>query len=127
MSESYAHMVAQAREASHVVPPEHAYEAASKGDLILDVREADELKSDGRIEGALNVPRGLLEVKADPQSPAPHPDLVAQRDAGTVHVLCASGGRAALAAVTLTRMGYRASIIEDGLKGWRAANLHVDG
>ena len=126
MSLSFAHMVAEARENSHVVSPEHAYEAMGKGDLVLDVREPGELDQDGYVVGALNVPRGLLEAKADPQSPAADENLTKMREDGTVHVLCASGGRAALAAVTLTKMGYRAAIIEDGLKGWRAANLHVE-
>ena len=127
MAQSFADMVAEARERSRIVSPEEAFEMARKGDLILDVREPGELLADGRVESALHVPRGVLESKADPRSPAAAPDLVARREGGTVHVLCASGARAALAAVTLTRMGYRAAVIEDGLKGWRAANLPVEG
>ena len=44
-----------------------------------------------------------------------------------VHVLCASGARASLAAATLDEMGYIAQPIEGGLKGWREAGRPVEG
>ena len=46
---------------------------------------------------------------------------------GRVHVLCASGGRAALAADTLRAMGYDATLIEGGLAAWKANGLPVEG
>lgn len=99
---------------------------AAHGKLILDVREPGELVSDGALEKALHIPRGLLEFKADPASEKAHDRLTAARSSGEpVHVLCASGQRATLAAATLARMGYSACVIEGGLKGWKDAGLPV--
>src|SRR5690606_334172 len=95
-------------------------------DLILDVREPAELEKDGRIAGALHIPRGILETPADPTAQTAKARLTDLRGAGRVHVLCASGGRAALAADTLRRMGYDADLIEGGLGGWKSAGVPVE-
>lgn len=110
-------LVADARSRVAAISPKLAEEAAGKNDLILDVREPDELEKDGRIAGALHIPRGILETRADATAETDEPRLAELRGAGRVHVLCASGGRAALAADTLRRMGYEADIIEGGLGG----------
>ncbi|MCB8839771.1 rhodanese-like domain-containing protein [Aurantimonas sp. VKM B-3413] len=96
--------------------------------LLLDVREAHELADDGRVSGALHVPRGFLEAKADLTNEGGEKALHAAHAEGRpVHVLCASGARASLAAATLTEMGYTARSIEGGLKGWREAGRPVEG
>ncbi|MHA6346928.1 rhodanese-like domain-containing protein [Roseivivax sp. CAU 1761] len=125
MPMSVKDLVAEAKANITSVTPEEAQKAQASGDLILDVREPGELDSDGRIDGALHVPRGVLEAKADPDSGATEARLAGIGDKARVHVLCASGARAAMAAHTLTRMGYRASVIEGGLKGWTEAGLPV--
>ena len=117
-------LVAEARANIPAVTPQQANDEA---DLILDVREPVELKDAGRIAGALNIPRGLLEIRADPDSPAAERRLVGLRGSGRVHVLCASGGRAAMAAHTLSRMGFDAAVIEGGMSGWKKAGLPVEG
>ncbi len=117
-------LVAEARERIEGVEPKEAGQTVDN--LILDVREANELTEKGRVPDALHIPRGLLEASADPQSPAANERLTAARDGTTVDVLCASGARAALAAATLERMGYRARVIEGGLEGWRKADLAID-
>ncbi|QQA43398.1 rhodanese-like domain-containing protein [Pelagovum pacificum] len=120
-------LVADARTRVSTVSPADAMSAAGEGALILDVREPAELESNGRVAGALNVPRGILETRADESMPTAEASLVAQKSGGTVHVLCASGGRAALAADTLRGMGYEATIIEGGIQGWISAGLPVEG
>lgn len=119
-------LVADARSRVGPVSPQDAEQAASQGDLILDVREPAELESAGRIPGALHVPRGILETRADATAQTAEARLTDLRGAGRVHVLCASGGRAALAADTLRRMGYDADLIEGGLEGWKTAGLPVE-
>jgi len=95
--------------------------------LVLDVREAHELTEDGKVPGALHVPRGFLEAKADPTNEGGEKTLhEAHAKGDPVHVLCASGARASLAAATLGEMGYRAQPIEGGLKGWREAGRPVE-
>lgn len=119
-------MLASARAVAAASTPTEAQAAAETGAVILDVREPGELTADGRIATALHVPRGLLEVRADPESPAALSALTRQRGAGPVHVLCASGTRAWLAAHTLIRMGYEARVIEGGLAAWRRDGLPLD-
>ncbi|MDQ6959693.1 MAG: rhodanese-like domain-containing protein [Mariprofundaceae bacterium] len=69
--------------------------------LLLDVREPGELQA-GFLPGALNVPRGVLEVKADPNIPR-HEAKPADREQEII-AYCASGGRSLLAAATLRQM-----------------------
>ena len=96
--------------------------------VILDVREAHELADDGHVAGAVHVPRGFLEARADPTNAAGEKRLHESHAAKEpVYVLCASGARAALAAATLIEMGYEAKPIEGGLKGWRDAGRPVEG
>ena len=71
--------------------------------LVIDVRDGTEVQATGHIKGALNVPRGLLEFRADPDSPSYNPAFTKDK---TIVLHCASGGRSALAAKTLQEMGY---------------------
>jgi len=71
--------------------------------LVLDVREPGEFQA-GYLPGAINVPRGLLEVKADQAMP-PHDVRLADRDQAII-AYCASGARSLLAASTLLDMGF---------------------
>jgi len=63
---------------------------------IIDVREADEVEQ-GKIPGATHIPRGFLESRID--------GVVPDRDQKVV-VYCAAGSRSALAAKTLTDLGF---------------------
>ncbi|CAM4045159.1 rhodanese-like domain-containing protein [Palleronia rufa] len=126
MSKSLKDLVADARSRVAAVKPGDAQSARQDGDMILDVREPAELDSDGAIDGAIHIPRGLLEAQADPDTGKGHDALLAMRHSdGCVHVLCASGARAALAADTLRAMGYNAKVIDGGLGGWKEAGLPV--
>lgn len=127
MTQTMKDLVADARSRVGAVSPQDAEQAARRGDLILDVREPAELESAGRVAGALHVPRGILETRADATTGSAEARLTELRGSGRVHVLCASGGRAALAADTLRRMGYDADLIEGGLGGWKSAGLPVEG
>lgn len=72
--------------------------------LILDVRDPSEVQQSGKVKGAVNVSRGMLEFCADPDMAAYHnPEFRKDR---LVLVYCASGGRSALAGKTLKDMGY---------------------
>ena len=61
--------------------------------LLLDVREPGELQT-GFLPNALNIPRGVLELKADLNFPLREFKL-ADRDQEIV-IYCASGGRSLL-------------------------------
>ena len=78
------------------------------GVLLIDVREPSEFKL-GHLGGAMNIPRGLLEFKVTGEVPDKATPIV---------VYCKVGGRGALSAATLTRMGYTNVANMDG--GWEA-------
>src|SRR4051812_47268837 len=85
-------------EANAAVPKISAAEAAQKmaspDVLVVDVRDASEVQQTGKLKGAVNVSRGLLEFRADPESPLHNPAFQKDR---TILLHCASGGRSALA------------------------------
>ena len=83
--------------------------------LFLDVREPNEVAASGKVPGAVAVPRGLVEFRADPASSA-H-DKAFDRNK-TVVAYCASGGRSALVGKTLKDMGFAKVMNLGGFKGW---------
>ena len=98
-----------------ITPPE-AREMIAKGNtLIVDVRDAPELVMSGKIAGAVHHSRGMLEFRADPDSP--YHDKNFARDKNVI-LYCASGGRAALAGKVLKDMGYDHVYNIGGLKDW---------
>jgi len=96
----------------------------SSGDvLIVDVRDAAELASGGKLKGAVHVSRGMLEFRADPESPYYNPAF--QKDK-TILVYCASGGRSALSGKTLKDFGYRSVFNAGGFKELADAGLDTE-
>jgi rhodanese-related sulfurtransferase len=77
---------------------------------LIDVREPDE-HAKGIIPGAVKLPRGILEVNIDRITTDKHRKLV---------LYCGGGGRSALAAVNLKKMGFRnVSSLAGGYRNWR--------
>ena len=91
--------------------------------LLVDVRDAAELQANGKLEGAVHVSRGMLEFRADPESP--YHDQAFQKDK-TVLLYCASGGRSALAGKTLQDLGYRSVYNAGGFKEMADAGLPTE-
>jgi rhodanese-related sulfurtransferase len=93
--------------------------------LMLDVREPAELATTGRIPGAVHVPRGLLEPKADLEYPQREPKL-ADREQPVI-VYCASGARSAMAAVVLQEMGFtNVCSLAGGFTAWAEKGLPIE-
>jgi len=93
--------------------------------LFLDVREPGEVR-EGHLPNALNVPRGLLEAKADFNFPH-REERLQDRDQAVV-VYCASGMRSLLAAVTLQEMGFtNVKSMARGVAAWKAEGREVAG
>ena len=73
-------------EAEAVVPrisPEEAKGLLGRTDvLFLDVREPAEVAASGKVPGALAVPRGLVEFRADPASAAARRGVRSRQDGG---------------------------------------------
>ena len=85
---------------------------------LIDIREINELDNTGRIEGASHIPRGMLEVYLDPNSPIIQNGQI---DKNKEFILfCAGGVRSALAVKSLKEMGYEKISHIDG--GFAALN-----
>jgi rhodanese-related sulfurtransferase len=100
-----------------------AQELVAKGALLVDVRDGTEVAATGKAVGAVHVPRGLLEFKADPTAPTADKNFSTDK---TVILHCASGGRAALAGKLLKDMGYEKVFNLGGLKDWVEAGGKVE-
>ena len=124
MPSSVGEMLAEANAEVPRLNPVEVREIIGKGNnLIVDVRDAPELASGGKLKGAVNVSRGMLEFRADPESPFHNPAF--QKDK-TVLVYCGSGGRAALSGKTLKELGYRSVYNAGGFKELADAGLDTE-
>ena len=100
-----------------------AQEMVANGALLVDVRDGTEVAATGKAAGAVHIPRGVLEFKADPESPGFDNNFAKDK---TIILHCASGGRAALAGKLLKDMGYEKVYNLGGFKDWVEAGGKVD-
>lgn len=103
MTLSVKHLLAEANAAVPRIGAAEAARMQAAGALVVDVRDAAEVAASGKVKGALAVSRGLIEFKADPDSPMHDPAF--RRDRPVI-LYCASGGRSALAGKVLRDMGF---------------------
>jgi rhodanese-related sulfurtransferase len=124
MATSVKQMMAEAGATVPRITPLQAKELIAKGDVVvIDVRDAIEVKSTGKVAGALHITRGVLEFQADPELPSHNKAL---DKAKTVIVYCASGGRSALAGKTLKDMGYGDVRNLGGFQDWLGSGGAVE-
>ena len=119
MATSVKQMLEAANAAVPKITPDQAADMIQTGNtLVLDVRDAPEVAASGKVAGAVNVSRGMLEFRADPESPYHDKNF----DKGkSVIMYCASGGRSALAGKVLKDMGYDKVYNVGGFKDWTGA------
>ncbi|MGB3809564.1 MAG: rhodanese-like domain-containing protein [Parvibaculum sp.] len=105
--------------ANAVVPrltPSEAGEMIARGNvLVVDVRDAPEVAQSGKVRGAINASRGMLEFRADPESPYHDKNFAKDK---TLLLYCASGGRSALSGKVLKEMGYASVYNLGAFKDW---------
>ena len=124
MSKSVMDSVAEAKAAVPSITPADVAALKGRDDvLIVDVRDPNEVAQTGKVEGAVNVSRGMIEFRADATSPY-HDDAFAMDK--TVVLYCASGGRSALAGKALLDLGYKDVRNLGAFKDWAEAGLPVD-
>ena len=124
MTTSLKQMMEAASAAVPRIAPAQAREMIGKGNtLVVDVRDAPEVEKSGKIAGAVHVSRGMLEFRADPDSPYHDKNFAKDK---TVILYCASGGRSALAAKTLKDLGYADVYNAGAFKDWAEAGGEVE-
>ena len=80
---------------------------------IIDVREGSEIRESEMIQGATNIPRGLLELKVQPDPEGLAADT-------PILVYCGGGSRASLAGKTLKELGFsNVKNLEGGFRSWQ--------
>lgn len=106
------------------ITPAQAKEMIAKGNtLVVDLRDGTEVAASGKVKGAVNHSRGVLEFRADPASPSFDKQFDPEKN---VIVYCAAGGRAALAGKLLKEMGYPKVYNLGGFKDWAEAGGEVE-
>ena len=106
-------LVAEAKKHITEISPQDAAAKLSSGDaVVVDVRDKDEW-DEGHIPGATHMSRGTIELDIEEKVPDPNAMIICH---------CGGGGRSALAAETLQKMGYKnVHSMAGGLKAWKAA------
>src|SRR5262245_47196788 len=116
MTVNVKQMMESANAAVPRITPAQAKEMIAKEDtLVIDVRDAPEVEKSGKIAGAIHVSRGMLEFRADPETPYHDQNFSKLK---TVIVYCASGGRSALSGKVLKDMGYSEVYNLGAFKDW---------
>src|SRR3984885_1179582 len=113
MPTTYTDLMADVRKRPKQVSLEELKRRFDAGEkmTLVDVREKDEWRG-GYIPGAVSIPRGFLEIQAEQKLPDRNARIVAY---------CAGGTRSALAAATLTELGYtHGETANPGLGRWKA-------
>lgn len=109
-------LVGEAKAEVENLSPDQVEAELAAGAVLVDLREADERSANGVIPGSVHVTRGMLEFRADPNTPYYEPALQPDR---RIILHCASGGRSALAAKTLEEMGYtNVAHLDGGMNAW---------
>ena len=123
MPVTYKQLVDAANAVVPKISGKEAQEMQANGALIVDVRDSAELAQTGKIAGALHVPRGSMELKADLTAPSADKSFAHERP---VIVHCAGGGRAALAGKLLKDLGYEKVYNLGGFKDWVEAGGKIE-
>ena len=107
------------------ISTDEAYSMVEKGSTnLIDIRDIRELQNEGKVEGAVHIPRGMLEFWLDPESAY---FKEGKLDLNKEMVLfCAGGLRSALAAKTLKDMGFeKVSHIDGGFGAIRQSKFKI--
>jgi rhodanese-related sulfurtransferase len=114
----YQKLVAAAkRNITEIAPMEAATEIKRNAAVLIDVREDDEW-SEAHAKNAIHLSRGMLEVEIEEKIPDMKQPIICY---------CGGGGRSALAAESLQKMGYEnVRSMAGGFKAWREADLPAE-
>ncbi|MCH7692428.1 MAG: rhodanese-like domain-containing protein [Proteobacteria bacterium] len=125
VTRGFKQMLAEANAMIETISVEDAQALVGNADVVfVDVRETVERQKSGGIKGSVHVPRGFLEIIADPETPMHNDSLASGK---RLVLYCGSGGRSALAAKTLIDMGLeKVCHIAGGYGAWVEAGGPTD-
>jgi phage shock protein E len=108
-------LVANAKRNITEISPQDAAAKLKGGQaVIVDVRDKDEWDEE-HIPGAIYMSRGTIELDIEEKVPDTNALIICH---------CGGGGRSALAAESLQKMGYRSvRSMAGGFRAWKAAGL----
>jgi rhodanese-related sulfurtransferase len=108
-------LVAAAKKNITEISPQDAAAKSKSGQaVIVDVREKDEW-DEQHIPDAIHMSRGTIELDIEEKVPDTNALIICH---------CGGGGRSALAAESLQKMGYKnVRSMAGGFKAWKAAGL----
>ena len=125
MIKTIQNLVAEAMNEIKTIDADQAFQMVQdKNCNLIDIRESNELENSGRVEGASHIPRGMLEVYLDPNSPMFQNGKLEQNKEFVL--FCAGGVRSALAVKSLKDMGYqKISHIEGGFASMVSSKFKI--
>jgi rhodanese-related sulfurtransferase len=124
MARTVKQMMEAANAAVPKISPAQAKEMVAKGNtLVIDVRDAPEVEKSGKVAGAVHVSRGMLEFRADAESPYHDKNFTKDK---VLILYCASGGRSALAGKVPKEMGYDQVYNLGAFKDWAESGGPID-
>lgn len=124
MPSSLKDLLVSAHATVPTISPQDAAALMGNADVfVVDVRDGPELLSTGKICGAIHVTRGMIEFRADLDSP--YHDKTFSLDK-TVLVYCASGGRSAFAGKALQGPRYKDVRNLCGFKEWAGSGGMIE-
>lgn len=111
-------LVADAKKNIKEISPQDAAAKSQSSDaVIVDVREKDEWDEE-HIPDAIHMSRGTIELDIEEKIPDLNQTIITH---------CGGGGRSALAAESLQKMGYKnVRSLAGGFKAWKAAGLPTE-
>ena len=126
MAKTFMQMVEEAKAEVPAIGVQDASRQARQDPrtLIVDVRDADDVRQSGAIPGSLNISLGMLPVRADQQLPEQFRDPNLQDRSRPIITTCALGLNAARGAKLLKEMGFtNVRYMDGGYKAWKEAGL----
>src|SRR3984893_12348864 len=111
----FQELVADAKKKiTEISPTDAASKSKSRAAAIVDVREKDEWDEE-HIPDAVQMSRGMLELEIEDKFPDRNMTIICH---------CGGGGRSALAAESLEKMGYKnVRSMAGGFQAWKGAGL----
>lgn len=129
MGKTFMQMAAEAEAAVPGVDPLEARRRIQEdpGTILIDVRDAEDIRVTGKIPGAIAVSAGSLLYKADAEVPEEWRDSRLQDRSRPIITHCDLGPLGAISAKTLQDMGFvNVSYLEGGLEAWKKTGLPTE-